>query len=107
MADNDNKNVEFETVTETAAKSAAGRAVPVEQKVINPPSGIAALIILVFLCFMVPVLFISGATAWSGGGLRILLALLLCIVLPFMFGGLRSVRPNEALVLTLCGVVYG
>ena len=107
MADNDNKNVEFETVTETAAKPAAGRSVPVEQKVINPPSGIAALIILIFLCFMVPVLFISGATAWSGGGLRILLALLLCIVLPFMFGGLRSVRPNEALVLTLFGKYYG
>ncbi|MBE6027978.1 MAG: SPFH domain-containing protein [Clostridiales bacterium] len=56
---------------------------------------------------MVPVLFISGATAWHGGGIRILLALLLCIVLPFMFGGLRSVRPNEALVLTLFGKYYG
>lgn len=107
MADNDNKNVEFETIPETAVKPAAGRAVPVEQKVIDPPSGIAALIILIFLCLMVPVLFISGATAWSGGGFRILLALLLSIVLPFMFGGLRSVRPNEALVLTLFGKYYG
>ncbi|MBQ3428705.1 MAG: SPFH domain-containing protein [Mogibacterium sp.] len=56
---------------------------------------------------MVPVLFVSGATAWHGGGIRILLALLLCIVLPFLFGGLRSVRPNEALVLTLFGKYYG
>ena len=107
MADNDNKNVEFETVTETAAKPAAGRAVPVEQKVINPPSGLLALIILIFLCFMVPVLFISGVTAWSGGGFRVLLALVLVVVLPLMFGGLRSVRPNEALVLTLFGKYYG
>lgn len=107
MADKDNKNVEFETVPETAAAADTGKAVPVEQKVINPPSGIVALIILIILCFMVPVLFISGATAWHGGGIRILLALLLCIVLPFLFGGLRSVRPNEALVLTLFGKYYG
>ena len=107
MADKDNKNVEFETVPETAAAADTGKAVPVEQKVINPPSGIVALIILIILCLMVPILFISGATAWHGGGIRILLALLLCIVLPFLFGGLRSVRPNEALVLTLFGKYYG
>ena len=107
MADNDNKNVEFETVPEVTEEVITGKAVPVEQKVINPPSGLLALIILIFLCLMVPVLFISGATAWHGGGIRILLALLLCIVLPFLFGGLRSVRPNEALVLTLFGKYYG
>lgn len=107
MADNDNKNVEFETVPEVTEEVITGRAVPVEQKVIDPPSGLLALIILIFLCFMVPVLFVSGATAWHGGGIRILLALLLCIVLPFLFGGLRSVRPNEALVLTLFGKYYG
>ena len=107
MADKDKLNVEFESVPEATAEPVSSRAVPVEQKVINPPSGIAALIILIFLCLMVPVLFISGATAWRGGGIRILLAVLLCFVLPFMFGGLRSVRPNEALVLTLFGKYYG
>ena len=107
MADKDKLNVEFESVPEAAAEPVSSRAVPVEQKVINPPSGIAALIILIFLCLMVPVLFISGATAWRGGGIRILLAVLLCFVLPFLFGGLRSVRPNEALVLTLFGKYYG
>ena len=101
-------NVEFE-ITEDLAKEkpAAARAVPVEQKIIDPPNGILVLIILLILCLMVPVLFISGATAWGGGGVRIILSLLLCIVLPFMFGGLRSVRPNEALVLTLFGKYYG
>ncbi len=107
MSEKDNLNVEFDTAPENAAVPAAGRAVPVEQKIINPPSGLAALIILIILCLMVPVLFICGAAAWSGGGIYILIALLLCIVLPFMFGGLRSVRPNEALVLTLFGKYYG
>ena len=104
----DEKNVEFETHTEESAQvSAVVKAEQVEQKIINPPNGLVVLCILIFLCLMVPVLFISGATAWGGGGFRIILALLLCIVLPFMFAGLRSVRPNEALVLTLFGKYYG
>ncbi len=107
MADNDSKNVEFDTVAEPLAAEDSSRLVHVEQKVINPPSGMVTLIILIILCLMVPVLFISGATAWSGGAFRILLALLLCIVLPFLFAGLRTVRPNEALVLTLFGKYYG
>lgn len=78
-----------------------------EQKVINPPSGMLVLVILIILCLAVPVLFISGVSSFRGGGIRILLSILLCIVLPFLFGGLRSVRPNEALVLTLFGKYYG
>ena len=99
-----NMNVEFEQKPEEVYTV---RSVPVEQKIINPPNGVAVLIILLFLCLMVPVLFISGATAWRGGGFRILLSILLCCILPFMFAGLRSVRPNEALVLTLFGKYYG
>jgi len=83
------------------------RSMPVEQKIINPPNGVLVLVILLFLCLMVPVLFISGATSWRGGGIRIMLSVILCFVLPFLFGGLRSVRPNEALVLTLFGKYYG
>ena len=102
------KHVEFETqVEDTAPVKAVAKAEQVEQKIINPPSGIVVLGVLIFLCLMVPVLFISGATAWHGGGFRIILAVLLTIVLPFMFAGLRSVRPNEALVLTLFGKYYG
>ena len=100
----DNLNVEFEQKQE---ESYTVRSVPVEQKIISPPNGVVVLIILLFLCLMVPVLFISGATAWRGGGFRILLSILLCCILPFMFAGLRSVRPNEALVLTLFGKYYG
>ena len=83
----------------------------IEQKILNPPSGLLVLAILIILCLAVPVLFISGIIAlnsWEGGGgLRILIAILLCIVLPFLFAGLRTVRPNEALVLTLFGKYYG
>ena len=100
----DNLNVEFE---KTHEEINSVKASPVEQKIINPPSGIVVLIILLFLCLMVPVLLISGMTAWHGGGFRILLSMLLCCILPFMFAGLRSVRPNEALVLTLFGKYYG
>ena len=79
----------------------------VEQKIIDPPSGILMLVVLIILCMAIPVLFILGAASPWGGGLYVLLALVLCVVLPFMFGGLRSVRPNEALVLTLFGKYYG
>ena len=108
MADSKDKNVEFETAPVKAQEPAdSGQYTAVTQKIINPPSGIMVLCILLFLCLMVPVLFISGVTAWGGGGFRVLLSILLCIVLPFLFGGLRSVRPNEALVLTLFGKYYG
>lgn len=79
----------------------------VVQKIIDPPSGLAVLAVLIGLCLLVPVLFISGITAWNGGGVRIILALVLTCILPVLFGGLRSVRPNEALVLTLFGKYYG
>ena len=104
MADS---NIEFESSKQSSAAGTAARSVPVEQKIIDPPNGVLVLVILIILCLSVPVLFISGATAWRGGGIRITLAMLLCIVLPFLFGGLRSVRPNEALVLTLFGKYYG
>ena len=103
----DDKHVEFETPIEDAIDVQIARTEPVVQRIINPPSGILVLCILIFLCLMVPVLFVSGAMAWHGGGIRIILAILLSIVLPFMFAGLRSVRPNEALVLTLFGKYYG
>ena len=86
----DNKQVEFDTANEGSGMITGGaQGGPVVQKIINPMNGLLMLVILIILCLMVPVLFISGATAWHGGGIRILLALLLCIVLPFLFGGLR------------------
>jgi hypothetical protein len=95
----DDKNVEFETQVEEAAEiKAVAKAEPVVQKIINPPSGLLVLVILIFLCLMVPVLFISGVTAWNGGGIRVLLAMLLCIVLPFMFYAQNPVQRFQFIV---------
>ena len=79
--------------------------VNVEQKVLNPPSGILMLAILILASIFSLVGFVIGLAAGSFG--LILICILLWIILPFMFAGLRSVRPNEALVLTLFGKYYG
>ncbi|MBQ3291269.1 MAG: SPFH domain-containing protein [Mogibacterium sp.] len=77
----------------------------IEQKILNPPSGILMLLILICLS----IFSILGFVAGIAGGVfpLIMICILLWIVLPFMFAGLRSVRPNEALVLTLFGKYYG
>ncbi len=79
--------------------------VNIEQKVLNPPSGIAMLILFILLSIFSVLGFIFGIAQGSLG--LILICVLLWIVLPFLFAGLRSVRPNEALVLTLFGKYYG
>ena len=43
----------------------------IEQRILNPPSGLLVLAILIILCLAVPVLFIGGIIAlnsWEGGG---------------------------------------
>ncbi|MBQ6583510.1 MAG: SPFH domain-containing protein [Mogibacterium sp.] len=79
--------------------------VNVEQRILNPPSGIVVLILLIAACIFSVVGFVAGIAAGKGG--LVLLCILLWCVLPFLFAGLRSVRPNEALVLTLFGKYYG
>ena len=79
--------------------------VNVEQKVLNPPSGILMLVILILASIFSVIGFVFGLAMGRFG--TILLCILLWIILPFMFAGLRSVRPNEALVLTLFGKYYG
>ena len=77
----------------------------IEQKILNPPSGIVMLIVFIALSVFSVLGFVVGLA--MGGFLLILVCVLLWIVLPFCFAGLRSVRPNEALVLTLFGKYYG
>lgn len=77
----------------------------IEQKILNPPSGILMWFVLVLLCILSVLGFIFGIVGGSFG--IIILCVLMWIILPFMFAGLRSVRPNEALVLTLFGKYYG
>ena len=77
----------------------------IEQRVLNPPSGILMLIIMILASIFSVIGFIFGIGIGSLG--LITVCVLLWIILPFMFAGLRSVRPNEALVLTLFGKYYG
>jgi hypothetical protein len=78
---------------------------PIEQKNLNPPNGIAMLILFILLSIFSVLGFIAGLV--FGSFILVAVCVLLWIVLPFCFGGLRSVRPNEALVLTLFGKYYG
>ena len=77
----------------------------IEQKILNPPNGVAMLFLFIILSIFSVLGFVIGAAL--GSFIMILICVLLWIVLPFCFAGLRSVRPNEALVLTLFGKYYG
>ena len=77
----------------------------IEQKILNPPNGVAMLVLFIILSIFSVLGFIAGLI--FGSFLLVAVCVLLWIVLPFCFGGLRSVRPNEALVLTLFGKYHG
>ena len=77
----------------------------IEQKILTPPNGIMMLGLFIILSIFSVLGFIYGIVEGAFG--LVMICILLWIVLPFMFAGLRSVRPNEALVLTLFGKYYG
>jgi regulator of protease activity HflC (stomatin/prohibitin superfamily) len=77
----------------------------VEQKILKPMNGVLMLILLILLSIFSLVGFVAGVGGFMPG--LVLICILLWCVLPFMFAGLRSVRPNEALVLTLFGKYHG
>ena len=77
----------------------------IEQKILNPPNGVMMLIVFIILSILSVIGFMAGIGLGSFG--IILICVLLWILLPFGFAGLKSVRPNEALVLTLFGKYYG
>lgn len=79
----------------------------VEQRLLNPLNGVMMLIVLIALCIFSLVGFVVAIASWRPKPLLAIVCVILWFVLPFMFGGLRSVRPNEALVLTLFGKYYG
>ena len=79
--------------------------VNVEQRVLHPMNGIAMLIILILASIASVLGFIVGIATFHIG--VVIICVLLWCILPFLFAGLRSVRPNEALVLTLFGKYHG
>ena len=83
-------------------------------KVLNPENGMAMLLMLILGELVTIAGFIGGIVMLDSGFLFplslilvILCAILAFIVLPILFGGLRTLRPNEAYVLTLFGEYYG
>lgn len=84
-----------------------------EERIVGKANGMAVLIVN-----MVLMLAALGATIYgcvlldggaSGGAIALLVAgiLYLCLVGPLLFAGLKVLKPNEALVLTLFGEYYG
>ena len=83
-------------------------------KVLNPKNGMGMLLMLILGELVTIAGFIGGIVMLDSGFLFplslilvILCAILAFIVLPILFGGLRTLRPNEAYVLTLFGEYYG
>lgn len=89
-----------------------------QQKILRPMSGLLALILNLLAMAGFIALFILGITmaARAGGaGMSVFPAVLLIaasalmafMVCPILFAGLKVLKPNEALVLTLFGKYYG
>jgi regulator of protease activity HflC (stomatin/prohibitin superfamily) len=84
----------------------------VEQKIIKPRNGMAMLVLttLLILIFIAGVIFgafmIDSGNEALGAVLLVVCILGVCVS-PILYGGLKVVGPNEALVLTLFGKYYG
>ncbi|MBQ5667320.1 MAG: SPFH domain-containing protein [Oscillospiraceae bacterium] len=83
-------------------------------KALNPKNGMGMLLMLILGELVTIAGFVFACIMLDGGKLFplsliivILCAILAFIVLPILFGGLRTLRPNEAYVLTLFGEYYG
>ncbi len=83
-----------------------------QEKVLNRKANGMAVLILNSLLILLSILFFVSSFAWDiPTALRVLLLIITAlygfVVGPIMFGGLKVIKPNEALVLTLFGKYYG
>lgn len=83
-----------------------------KERVIKPFNGIAALILIILLLIASIMMFIFGAVrialeSFSLGIILIISGILLMTASSISFAGLRIVKPNEALVLSLFGKYHG
>ena len=83
-------------------------------KEIRPKNGMAMLLLLILGEILAIAGFVGGIVMLDGGILfplsliiAIVCGILAVLVIPILFGGLRTLRPNEAYVLTLFGEYYG
>ena len=84
----------------------------ITEKVIKPAKGIPVLLLdllmlivsIVLACFSIPLFDIAGALV---GALALIVAVVMFVAFFILLAGLKTVRPNEALVLTLFGSYHG
>lgn len=85
-----------------------------QQKTVRARSGIAVLILNTLAILAFTALFVLGAI-WAEQGRQLVLSVTLIVVsalmgfvvCPILFAGLKVIKPNEALVLTLFGKYHG
>lgn len=86
----------------------------VDEKVLKPAPGLLMLFLNIFFIIVEVIGFIVGAISMSLGDIfsfiglvLIFAAIIFFIISCVLFGGLKMVKPNEAMVLTLFGKYYG
>lgn len=81
----------------------------IEEKELNPMSGMGMLICTILGFLLSIALIVFGAVSLDGLmlGVAVTVGIIGCLFFPIMMGGLKIVNPNEAVVLTLFGKYYG
>lgn len=84
----------------------------IEQKEIHPINGMIMLVVITIGLILSVGLIILGSILLEQnnsvlGGIILAIGIILVVIFPIMYGGLKIVGPNEALVLTLFGNYYG
>lgn len=81
----------------------------IEEKELNPMSGMGMLICTILGFLLSIALIVFGAVSLDGLmlGVAVTVGIIGCLFFPMMMGGLKIVNPNEAVVLTLFGKYYG
>ncbi|MDR0821242.1 MAG: SPFH domain-containing protein [Oscillospiraceae bacterium] len=95
----------------TKTKLQGGLTTP-NEKLLNPPSGIGVLVLLILVTIgsFVGSIFFGVKLDNDGGALwgwLLALSIIVLIISSVLYGGFKSVQPNEAAVLTLFGKYYG
>ena len=83
----------------------------VTERELNPPSGFLMLFVNIIGMIISFVLFIAGVAlvemTYGISLILVLLAIILFVMFCIFFAGLKTVKPNEALVFTVFGKYYG
>lgn len=88
---------------------ALNMSINIREKVLNPAPGFLMLFVNIFGIIACLILFGVSVMGFFGYATPVVvfLAILLFIMFCIFFGGLKTIKPNEAMVLTLFGKYYG